>query len=169
MGKRKYTQEQKEIVIARLTLGESPTKIARDLGMPYGTVAYMKANLKETQEKDGSLGYHFEEKKKWTKTAWKAAQILIKKILEASKTVELRTPAHIKDTTSASKTLLDRIDKITPPPQLEAGKEHPLIGLDGGTAAEMEIIIAKIKQIRKTALPQLENGEIIEGESREIE
>jgi len=169
MGKKRYTQEQKETAIARLTLGESPTKIARDLKIPYGTVAYWKANLKKVKEQDGTLGYHFERQKNFVNEAWKNVELALKKIKAGLESVELKTPKDIRDLVVVLGIFKDKIDKATPHPQLPSGKERPLIDLSQASTAELEIIIAKVKQIEKTAPPQLENGEVIEGESREID
>jgi len=166
MGKKKYTPEQKEAAIARLTLGERPTKIARDLKIPYGTVAYWKANLKKVKEQDGTLGYHFEKQKNFVNEAWKSVEIALKKIKAGLRDVELKSPKDIRDLVVVLGIFKDKIDKATPP-QLPAGKQQPLIDLSKASTAELEIIIARVKQIGEAA-PQLESGEVIEGESRDI-
>ena len=168
MGKKRYTQEQKEMAIARLTLGEKPTKIARDLKIPYGTVAYWKANLKKVKEQDGTLGYHFEKQKNFVEEAWKSVELSLKKIKAGLEIVELKSAKDIRDLVVVLGIFKDKIDKATPQPQLPAGRDRPLIDLSKASTAELEVIIARVKQIGKVIPQQLENGEVIEGESREI-
>jgi len=169
MGKKKYTQEQKEAAIARLTLGKSPTKIARDLKIPYGTVAYWKANLKKVKEQDGTLGYHFEKQKNFVNEAWKSVEIALRKIKAGLNKVELKSPKDIRDLVVVLGIFKDKIDKATPRPELPAGKKAPLLDLSKVSSARLKIIIAEIEQMGDAMPPQLEEGEVIEGESREID
>jgi len=168
MGKKKYTQKQKEVAIARLTLGERPTKIAKDLKIPYGTVAYWKSNLEKVKEQNGTLGYHFEKQKKFVNEAWKSVEIALRKIKAGLKEVELKSPKDIRDLVVVLGIFKDKIDKATPHPQLPAGKRPQPIDLSKVSSAKLKIIIAEIEQIGETTPPQLENGEVIEGEAREI-
>jgi len=167
MGKKRYTQEQKEAAIAQLTLGKSPTKIARDLKIPYGTVAYWKANLRKIKEQDGTLGYHFEKQKNFVDKAWKNIDLALKKIKAGLEIVELKTPKDIRDLVVVLGIFKDKIDKATPP-QLPAGEKVPLIDLSKVSSARLKIIIAEIEQMGEIAPPQLEDGDVIEGESRDI-
>jgi len=168
MPKKKYTQEQKEKAIARLTLGERPTKIAKSLNIPYSTIAYWKANLKKVKKQNGTLGYHFEERKNFVNKAWKSIRILLNKIENALNDVEIKTPKDIRDLTVILGIIYDKQEKATPQPKLSSGKKTPLIDLSKVPTAELEIIIAKVKQIGETTPPQLEEGEVIKGEAREI-
>jgi len=169
MGKKKHTKEQKEAAIARLTLGESPTKIARDLEIPYGTVAYWKTNLIKVKTQDGSLGYHFEKQKNFVSEAWKSIEVALRKIKKGLDIVELKTPKDIRDLTVILGILHDKIDKATPHPQLKGRKEPPLIDLSGASKKELEMIIAKVTLKDKPPPPQLEEGEVIDVEAKEID
>ena len=170
MGKKKYTQEQKEGAIARLTLGESPTKIAKSLKIPYGTVAYWKSNLKKVKEQNGTLGYHAEEIQRFVRKAWKTLHIAQGKLEKILRDVDpsRKSLKDARDLAVIIGILRDKIEKATPQPQLEAGTKRPLYDLTGASKKQLEMIIAKVTLVDKTPPPQLEEGEVIEGESREI-
>lgn len=168
MSKRKYTDKQKADVIALLTLGEKSSKIGKKTGVNASTVRYMKANLKKIQEKDGSLGYHFEKRKRFVNKGWKGIELAIEKIIKGLKAIEPRTLKDVRDIAVILGILKDKVDKASPPLQLEAGAQRPLIDLSEKSTADLEMIIARVTLKDKTMPPQLEEGEVIEGESREV-
>lgn len=169
MGKKKYTKEQKAKVVALLTLGEKKSsEIAKETGVNASTVRYIKANLKKVQEKDGSLGYHFAKQKNLVNKAYTAAEITIDKIIKGLKIVEPKTPGQIKDMASVLGTLLNRIEKATPRPQLPPGEKLSLPDTSDWSVEELKIAHIKLKKIIESSAPQLEGGEVIDGEFRGI-
>ena len=169
MSKGKYTDQQKADVIALLTLGEKKSsEIARETGVNPNTVRYMKANLKKIQERDGSLGYHLEKQKNFVNKGWKGVELALKKIIKGLKDIDPKTLKDVRDLAVILGILRDKIDKATPQLQLEVGAQRPPIDLSGVDTKELEVIVARFTQAAKTTPPQLEEGEVIEGESREV-
>ena len=173
MPKKKYTQEQKETAIARLTLGHSPAKIARDLGVPDGTVRYWKSHLKKIQTKDGSLGYHLEERKNFVKRAWKIIEQSLEKTEKSLSNLPARmTPTDIKNLTIAMGIFYDKIFKALP--QAKPGGEKPApIDLSEVPTGKLRIIVAELEKVGINILEEvrkeLPGSEEIEGEFREVE
>lgn len=156
MPEKKYTQEQKELAVARLTLGDRPSVIARDLGIPSGTVRYWKYNLVKIKKQDGSLGYHAEEKKKFVEKAWKiihdALDLLEKRLRDVDKPKDLAIILGI---------LYDKNIRAMPP----AEGRSKAIDLSDWSTERLRVVVAEFE---RKATAALEPAEVIEGKVKEI-
>lgn len=156
MARRRHPKEVKEVAIARLTLGDKVTHVAKDLGIPYGTVSSWKFNLDKIKQRDGSLGYHAEEKKKFVEKAWKiihrGLRLLDQRLEDVEKPKDLAVIIGI---------LYDKNIRAVP----EAPKGKPAVDLSGWPTEKLRAMVVELER----TLPGGEPVEVLKAESREVD
>lgn len=100
-----WTPQDKEMALARLALGESPTTIAREMSIPKGTVKSWKHKM----EKDAPPVEHSTEATKFSRKAW---EIIHKGLTKLEKALE--EAKNPKDIAIAVGILFDKVIKIVP-------------------------------------------------------
>lgn len=149
MGKKKWTDEQKDIAVARLTLGDSPVAISTDLGIPKGTVRYWKSILPELIEEGGPGGYHSEEVENFTKRAWNIIHEGLRKIEVGLDEIPMTKPYDIKQVATSIGILYDKVIRAIP--QTGKPKKARPIDLSNVSTEHLRIIVADIKRTVEVA------------------
>lgn len=161
MGKKKWTDKQKEMALARLMLGDSPVAISRDLGIPRGTVRHWKSILPTIQEEEGSLAHQSEEVRKFSDKGWRIINKGLKRIEEGLDDVTLKKPYDFKQIATIIGILYDKVIRALP----QAGPPKPRpIDLSNVSTESLRVMIVDLQRTVQAA----ESGEIIEGEVKEI-